>query len=433
MDLLVDKHRNRPIETEAKRRSSRAFVGAPDSPAAPCGCGRLRIAVLPFAAGRSERSESLAFALGQEVTAALGRFRHFDVIAGTSPDSAAPTCLVREHEFRRMELDYLVDLTVSENEQGAEINVSLLDLRGDARPIWSKRLDPTTCGTHRIDEFVATHVAGCIGPVIPLMEADARRRNRYGATGFLRRAVPLMFSMDREKFRQAGQLIKSALEVDSDDAEIAAWAARWQHLNVTLGYAPHSRHEVAKVGNFALRAVKSNPDHAEAVGIYAHYRSFTEKKFDTALDDFDRSLGINPSLAFIWGLSALTFCYIGEPRAALERLDRYSELAPFDPHVSSFELIYAIAYLFNQDYERAAIVSRRAVEALPDFVNGYKPLVAALGHLDRREEAKPYVDKLLKLEPGFTVEEFGEVYPIKKPRDRKRYMEGLRLAGVPIG
>ena len=45
------------------------------------------------------------------------------------------------------------------------------------------------------------------------------------------------------------------------------------------------------------------------------------------------------------------------------------------------------------------IVGGRAVNALPDFVNGYKGLIAALGHFGRRNEAKPYVDKLLTLEP----------------------------------
>jgi fatty acid-binding protein DegV len=67
----------------------------------------------------------------------------------------------------------------------------------------------------------------------------------------------------------------------------------------------------------------------------------------------------------------------------------------------------------------------------PEFVNGYKPLLAALGHLGRIAEAKPYVGKLLSLEPNFTVERFGQVYPIKKASDRDRYMTGLRRAGVP--
>src|SRR5262249_29229689 len=225
-------------------------------------------------------------------------------------------------------------------------------------------------------------------------------------------------------------LIRTALEIDPDDAEAATLAVRWQFFNITLGYGPHSQPEFLKARDLALRAVKLNPDNAEALGLYAHCCAFVEKKFDTALHYFDRSLRINPSLAFIWGLSGPTYCYIGEPRTALQRLDRYRELAPFDPYLCSFDLLYALAYLFNEDYERVAIVGR-SVEAFPDFVNGYKPLVAALGHLGRREEAKPYVDKLLSLEPDFTAEKFREVYPIKKASDRKRYIEGLRLAGIP--
>jgi tetratricopeptide (TPR) repeat protein len=436
----VGKQQDRPAQSRSQGTPPR-FSAIGDEPevatlrrrsaASSSGPGRLRIGVLSFTASESERSENLAFALGQEITAALGCFRCFDVIGAMSPNTAVPTCVVREHEFRRMDLDYLVDLTLSENRQDTEINARLLDLRGNAQPVWSKRLDLTDCGMHQIGEFVARHVVGCIGPVIPLIEGDLKRCNRYGATGFLRRALPLMFSMERDKFQQAGQLLKFGLEADPDNAEIAAWAARWQYFNISMGYARHSREEVAKVGDFARRAMQSDPDHAQGLGIYAHYCSFTEKRFGTALDYFDRSLRINPSLAFIWGMSALTYSYIGEPTTALECLDRYRELAPFDPYICHFELVYTIAYLFNEDYERAAIVGRRAVAALPGFVNAYKPLVAAMGHLGRREEAKPYANALLNLEPDFTVANFAEVYPIKKASDRRRYMEGLRLAGVP--
>ena len=69
----------------------------------------------------------------------------------------------------------------------------------------------------------------------------------------------------------------------------------------------------------------------------------------------------------------------------------------------------------------------------PQFVNGYKPLIAALGHLGETEEAEPYIEKLLELEPNFTMQRFAQVYPFKKEFDRDRYMDGLRLAGVPEG
>jgi tetratricopeptide (TPR) repeat protein len=418
-------------ERHATPKSERKLPGgSATADTAPRQSPRPRIAVLSFTPSASERSENLAFALGQEITSALGRLRRFDVIAGTSPNSAARACVVSEHHHRGVSIDYLVDATVSDTDRCANINVRLLDVRVNTRPIWSKALDATSCGLTRMGELVAQHVLATLDPGAPPGGGDLKSPERHQATGFLRRAMALMATMERKKFRQAGQLIKTAIETDPGDAEAAAWAARWQYFNITLGYGAHSRQEFVKARDLARRAMKLNPDSADALGLYAHYCAFVEKQFDKALDYFDRSLRINPSLAFVWGLSGPTYCYIGEPRAALQRLDQYRELAPFDPYMSCFDLLYTMAYLFNEDYERAAIVGR-SVEAFPNFVNGYKPYVAALGHLGRREEAKPYVDKLLRLEPDFTVEKFREVYPIKKPSDRKRYSEGLRLAGIP--
>src|SRR5262249_13361381 len=154
-----------------------------------------------------------------EITAALGRFRCFDVIAGMSPISAVPACVVREHQIRRLDPDYLVDLTVSENDHAPEINVRLLDLSGNAQVIWNKRFDLANCPLHQIDHLIATDIVAGIGPAVPLIGNDVKPRQRYGAIGFLRRALPLMSTMERDKFRQAGQLIKLALEMDREDAE----------------------------------------------------------------------------------------------------------------------------------------------------------------------------------------------------------------------
>ena len=60
--------------------------------------------------------------------------------------------------------------------------------------------------------------------------------------------------------------------------------------------------------------------------------AFAHKDFDAALHYFDRRLRLNPNLAFIWALSAATYCYIGQPDIAFERLERYRELAPFHPY-----------------------------------------------------------------------------------------------------
>jgi DNA-binding SARP family transcriptional activator len=392
---------------------------------------RLRVGVLPFLAMRSPREEALAFSLSQEIAAALARFRWFDVIAPVALSHKPFEPLVTEDLLKRKQLDYVLDGAISGSGEQVHISVRLLDMTQDARPIWSDRIKISIGALHKLDELVTARVVGQIDPVILFIEGQPRRREQYGGTGLLLLAIPLMYSMERKKYEEAGALIERALGMDPDSAMAAAWAAYWQVFYVGQGWAQDTARAFGIAQQHALRAIKLDPDNAEALGIYGHVCAFFNKNFDDALHFFDRALRLNPNLAFIWALSSATYSYIGQPDVALQRLERYRDLAPFDPYYSWFENFYTIAYIFKGEYEKVVAIGQRAVRVTPDFVNGYKPLIAALGHLGRRREAGPYVEKLLSLEPNFTVERFGQVYPIKHESDREHYMTGLRLGGVP--
>jgi tetratricopeptide (TPR) repeat protein len=280
-----------------------------------------------------------------------------------------------------------------------------------------------------LDELVTTRIVARIDPVILHIEGQPRRRERYGATGLLFRAIPMILSMERNKYEEAGRLIQRALALEPDNARAEAWAAHWHVFYIGQGWAKWTDQASATIRQHALKAITLDPENAEALGVYAHWCSRMAKDYDRALLFFDRALRLNPSLAFNWALSAATYCYIGEPDIALQRLRRYRELG--SPHLYYFETLYTIAYMVKSDYERAVLVGSRAVKGNPDFTAGYKPLIASLGHLGRREEAQDYVHKLLSLEPNFNVESFGRMYSFKKASDRERYMTGLCLAGVP--
>jgi DNA-binding SARP family transcriptional activator/TolB-like protein len=391
---------------------------------------RLRVGVLPFLAHSSAKQENLALSLSQEIATALARFRWFDVIAPVSLRPTPSMHYADEHQLRRMNLNYVVDGTVSGNSRGVHISVRLMELAEYARPVWGERFELPISELHRLNELVTTRIVARIDPVILSIEGQPKRREHYGATGLLLLAIPLIFSMERRKYEEAGRLIGRALEIEPDNAMVAAWAAHWHLFYVGQGWTRNIERTYAITQHHAIRAIKLDPENSEALGIYAHICSIVDKDFDSSLHYFDRALRLNPSLAFIWALSAPTCCYVGEPDIALQRMERYRDLAPHDPYYSWFEYFYTMAHAFRGDYEQAVIVGRRAVKVNPDFVNGYKPLISSLGHLGRREEAKPYIAKLLALEPNFTVERFGHVYPIKNEGDRKRYMDGLRLAGI---
>jgi DNA-binding SARP family transcriptional activator len=391
---------------------------------------RLRVGVLPFRTQSLLPADDLTLSLSQEVASELARFRWFDVVAPMAFAGGQPANLQSDDLMCRNELDYVVDGILSSDGKGHHVTVRLLDLTRYATPVWSDRFELDADEPYRVDEVTARIVAQ-VDPVILFIEGQPKRRERHGATGLLLRAIPLMYSMERHKYEEAGDLIARALEEDPDNAKIAAWAAHWQVFHVGQGWAGDAAQALEQAQRLALRAIEIDPKNAEALGIYGHICSFLNKDFDKALRYFDQSLRLNPNLAYIWALSAPTHCYIGQPDVALQRLDRYRELAPFDPYFGLFETMYPVAYVFKGDYVRAATIGRRVVKANPEFSNGYKPLIAALGHLRQREEAQPYVAQLLELEPHFTVAHFGKVYPFRRGVDRESYMEGLRLAGVP--
>jgi TolB-like protein/tetratricopeptide (TPR) repeat protein len=389
------------------------------------GRNRLRVAVLPFTA-RGDREEELAFSLSHQIGAALARFRWFDVIssvrAGAQPLLSSDALLSRE-------LDYAVEGAVSRHGNQVVINIRLLDLARASQPVWSERFELKASDLPRLDELVTPRVVASIDPVILFIEGQPKRRAHYGATGLLLLALPLFYSMEREKFERAGELIKRAVKLDPKSAMALAWSAFWHITCCAHGWATfHSSMSEAEAAS--RKAIDLDRENAEALAVYAHTCAW-KKEFERAVECFDRSLRLNPNLGFAWWLSAATYCYISDPNEALRRLTRCRKLGSLDPHSAIYENIYSIAYTLKGDYEQAVLIGRNAVKLNPNFPAAYKPLIAALGHLGRAEEAKPYIARLLALEPNFTVEGFNKVYPIKNATDRERYMKGLRLAGVP--
>ena len=322
-------------ETRALYQALRTFSGPsiPDSPAPtalqppaqretlqglPPACSRLRVGVLPLEAA-SRRNEGLAFSLSQEIATALARFRWFDVITPVAL-LGRPSASTSQRMLKRKQLHYVVDGTVSGNDEKLQISIRLLDVTQEACPVWSDRFELSVDALDRVNELITAPVVARIDPVILFIEGQPKRPQRSGATALVMQAIPLMYTMEREKYEEAGKLLDQALEADPDNAMAAAWAAFWQVFYVGQGWSHDPRSAFKEAQRLAVKAINIDPDNAEALGIYAHICAFLDKDFDSAVYYFDRALRLNPNIAFVWALSAPTYSYIGEPDLALQRL-----------------------------------------------------------------------------------------------------------------
>lgn len=391
---------------------------------------RLRVGVIPFQANAEENAQ-LAFALSQEIASALARFRWFDVVAALTPQPQ--TAQWDEAFLRAKGWHYAVEGNLISGADKISISIRLLDIGQDIRPVWSDRFELATTMMDQLHERVVAPVVARIDPAILFIEGQQSVSRWSSATRLVVQALPMFFAMQRAPFEKAGELLDEALRLDPQNAKAAAWKAFWYGFHTGQGWAADPRSSLEKARELASQAIRTDPENAEAFAICGHMCAFFEKDYELAQHYFNTSLRLNPNITFTWAMSAATYNYAGDPDAALQHLQRYTALSSFDPNAYFGDTIYTTTYVLKGDYAAAYRFGKRAVRACPDFSNGYKHLIAALGHLGRREEAAPYLQKLLQLEPNFTIAQFTRTYPLARQEDRENYARGLELAGAPKG
>ncbi len=429
---LYEKLRSAPMRPKVEAGNGRESHATPrgiSTISAPT-ASRLRIGVIPFHA-TAEENAPLAFSLSQEIASALARFRWFDVVAALTPQ---PQMAQWDEAFLRAKgWQYAVEGNLISGADKISVSIRLLDIGQDIRPVWSDRFELATTMIDQLHDRVVAPVVARIDPAILFIEGQQSVSRWSSATRLVVQALPMFFAMQRAPFEKAGELLDEALRLDPQNAKAAAWKAFWYGFHTGQGWAADPRSSLEKARELASQAIRTDPENAEAFAICGHMCAFFEKDYELAQYYFNTSLRLNPNITFTWAMSAATYNYAGDPDAALQHLQRYTALSSFDPNAYFGDTIYTTTYVLKGDYAAAYRFGKRAVRACPDFSNSYKHLLAALGYLGRREEAAPYLQKLLQLEPNFTIARFIGSYPLARQEDRENYARGLELAGVPKG
>ncbi len=89
------------------------------------------------------------------------------------------------------------------------------------------------------------------------------------------------------------------------------------------------------------------------------------------------------------------------------------------------------AYFFLGDYEKAIEVSKRGIHQDPSLVGGLVTLACAYAQLGRDEEARHYVDELVRQIPRYSLRALRKNPMFVPPELIDKLVESMRLAGLP--
>ena len=271
------------------------------------------------------------------------------------------------------------------------------------------------------------NLIGIIEPNLRKIEIERVRRKRpesLDAYDLVLRALSIMGNFMPTGADQAIPLLQKAVELEPDYAAAHAHLARCFHFRYSRGGLRQTDREVSA---HHARAALRGSDDATALATAALVIWFDDNDVATAVDVFERALSISNSNVVALGNSAFAYAWMGKTELAIERARMALRFSPFDTLLPYLAL--AVAEYSGERYREALDAARRAVESNPQFSVPRILLTVALVRLNRLDEARVEAQRLLALDPAFTMQAWAATVG-KIPRVFDRFADAWQELGM---
>jgi adenylate cyclase len=390
------------------------------------------IAVLSFQnmSGDPEQ-EYFADGMVEEIITALSRIRWLFVIARNSSFTYKGQAVDVKQVGRELGVRYVLEGSVRKAGGRVRITGQLIDAESGTH-LWADRFDGSLEEVFDLQDKVASSVAGVIEPTLRQAEIERARRKRpdsLDAYDLYLRALPFAYTSMPRDAERALPLLERAIALEPDYAvahAIIAWCHEQRYLRGGL-----REDDKTTALRHARLAIAAGGDDATALAVAGLVIGFLEPRdYESALNAFDRSLALSNSSALALGLSALTRAWHGESAIAIEQAELALRLSPFDVLTNQRHMAIAIAHFVAGRFEKSAVAANRSVQANPRFSPPYWMRAAALANLGRVDEAKIVAQRLLEVQPQFTIASITSA-PFANPEILAALGDALRHVGLP--
>ena len=391
------------------------------------------IAVLPFANLTGDPQKDF-FAAGftEEVTIELTHYEDFHVIGcrptpGFQEDIAHTEVLLRELGVR-----FLIEGSLRMGDQLLKIGVKLTDAN-TGEHLWGQQYQQeiTAANLLKLQEDIArevvARVAGEFGLIPRRLSIESKKKaprelSTYEAMlrGYYFHAV-----VSREAFQDAVVSLKAAIEKEPDCATTLAMLADLSLTSYSLDF-PGIERPIERGAELIERALAVDPMN-QYVQLTVARLHFIQNDRAAFLGAAENALSLNPNSGLRTGAVGFFLCLYGEWERGMDLLEKSMRLNPTFPN-----WFYGPVVLFHYrrgDYVKAYAEAMKY--SMPNNFWGPMLRAAALGQLDRGEEAAADLSALQVLRPDFAPRARDLIGRYVKEEDLVgQIMEGLRKAGM---
>ena len=254
------------------------------------------------------------------------------------------------------------------------------------------------------------------------------------ALGHASKAVDLFERFTKEDNAKARDLFEQATRLDPKYAFAWTYLAWTYWVDAAYGFSSSPSESIEKALELAKKSITmddTQPDvHALWSTIY-----LGQGQYEKAIEAGERALELGPNNACNTAVLAQIMYFAGRGKEAIELMEKAMRLSPYHPHW--YLGILALAYITAERYEEAFeiaqqqfdLVKKRGVFGM-GLITSHLILAEVHVHLGREEEARKHAKEVLRIAPGFSMEEFSKSHFYKDPSHLENRLDTLRKAGL---
>jgi TolB-like protein len=423
----------RPIRAYAVGPSANAHQPAPLPSSAP----RLSIVVLPFAnIGGDTEQEYFVDGVTESLTTDLSRISGAFVIARNTAFTFKGKAVDVKKLGRELNVRYVLEGSVQRGGNRLRVNVQLVDAE-TGKHLWAERFDKPIADLFEMQDEIVSRLANALDT--ELVVAEAQRAEHLLSPDavdfyFLGRAC-LNRAQTPQSLMETRGFFERALALDAKNVEALVGMAI---VDTIIGYAVMSgdRNVHLSAAETALaKALAMSPNHALAHATLGAVLIVTDRVLQ-GITECQRALELDHNLATAHALIGHAKHQLGRSAETEAHVNEAVRLSPRDAFLHFWMYWIGFSKFALDDYVAAASCFQRSIEVNRNNSHGHLGLASTLVQLGRLDEAKAALQQTLALDPYLTLSRLrsNTANPSSASlRGRDRFLEGLRIAGMPEG
>jgi adenylate cyclase len=298
------------------------------------------------------------------------------------------------------------------------------------RHVWAERFDRTLGDLFAVQDEITEEIVTALD--VKLVSGESIRMIRKtlrnpAALECMYRGWQALFGPTKEDVKEAQRLFEETTRLEPESSvgyALGAWAHWWEAFRgLSDEYSRTLRRATELAREALIREDTTGLPHLIMAEVH-----LLKREYDQAMTEAEQAILDRPSCNGAYAIKANILNYLGKPTDAIEFAKSAIRLTPV--HFPLYPAILASVYYGNDQHEEAIAVAEEILKRDSDNLDALLVLAGANAALSRMEVAHGVTQEVLRVKPGFSLEEFSQSQPYKEPQTLERVIAMLRKAGL---